>query len=173
MYIQLGLVVMSLLPALNEKNLPWIDVIHPIIVHFVIAMTLIAVVFDIIGIFTKRSNLFEVSFLNLIVATIAIFIAIIFGQIEAGLANPYGSSRDILNYHSTIGWSLAAILSIITSWRYVSRQNNPNNLSIGFLFVDIMLAFLVCIQVYLGDKLVWIYGLHTVPVVNAIRDGII
>ena len=173
MYFRLGLVVMSLLPALNEKNLPWIDVIHPIIVHFVIAMTLIAVVFDIIGIFTKRSNLFEVSFLNLIVATIAIFIAIIFGQIEAGLANPYGSSKDILNYHSTIGWSLAGILSIITGWRYVSRQNNPNNLYIGFLFVDILLALLVCIQVYLGDKLVWIYGLHTVPVVNAIRDGVI
>ena len=173
MYMQLYLVVMSLLPALNEKNLPWIDVIHPIIVHFVIAMTLIAVVFDIIGIFTKRSNLFEVSFLNLIVATIAIFVAIIFGQIEAGLANPYGSSKDILNYHSTIGWSLAAILSIITGWRFVSRQNNPNNLSIGFLFVDIILAFLVCVQVYLGDKLVWIYGLHTVPVVNAIRDGVI
>ena len=173
MYIQFGLVAMSLLPALNEKNLPWIDVIHPIIVHFVIAMTLIAVVFDIIAIFKKRSNLFEVSFLNLIVATIAIFVAIIFGQIEAGLANPYGSSKDILNYHSTIGWSLAAILSIITGWRYVSRQNNPNNLSLGFLFIDIMLALLVCIQVYLGDKLVWIYGLHTVPVVNAIRDGII
>ena len=173
MYLRLDSVVMSLLPALNEKNLPWIDVIHPIIVHFVIAMTLIAVVFDIIGILTKRSNLFEVSFLNLIVATIAIFIAIIFGQIEAGLANPYGSSKDILNYHSTIGWSLAAILSIITGWRYVSRQNNPNNLSIGFLLVDIMLGFIVCIQVYLGDKLVWIYGLHTVPVVNAIRDGII
>ena len=173
MYMQLYLVVMSLLPALNEKNLPWIDVIHPIIVHFVIAMTLIAVVFDIIAIFTKRSNLFEVSFLNLVVATIAIFVAIIFGQIEAGLANPYGSSKDILNYHSTIGWSLAAILSIITGWRYVSRQNNPNNLSLGFLFIDIMLALLVCIQVYLGDKLVWIYGLHTVPVVNAIRDGII
>ena len=173
MYLQLGLVVMSLLPALNEKNLPWIDVIHPIVVHFVIAMTLIAVVFDIIGIITKRSNLFEVSFLNLIVATIAIFIAIIFGQVEAGLANPYGASKDILNYHSTLGWSLAAILSIISGWRYVSRQNNPNNLSIGFLFVDVMLAFLVCVQVYLGDKLVWIYGLHTVPVVEAIRDGII
>ena len=39
--------------------------------------------------------------------------------------------------------------------------------------VNLMLAFLVCIQVYLGDKLVWIYGLHTVPVVNAIRDGVI
>ena len=31
-------IISSLLPPLNEKNLPWIDVIHPIVVHFVIAM---------------------------------------------------------------------------------------------------------------------------------------
>lgn len=64
---------------------------------------------------------FEVSFWNLIVATVAIFVAIIFGQIEAGLANPYGASRDILNYHSTIGWSLAGVLALLTGWRYVAR----------------------------------------------------
>ena len=165
--------MLELLPALNEKNLPWIDVIHPIVVHFVIAMALIAVVFDFIGIITKKTGLFEVSFLNLIVATIAIFIAIIFGQVEAGLGNPYGASRDILNYHSTLGWSLAAILSLITGWRYVDRQSNPKSLSKAFLFIDILLAFLVLLQVYLGDKLVWIYGLHTVPVVKAIREGIL
>ena len=165
--------ISSLLPPLNEKNLPWIDVIHPIIVHFVIAMALSAVVFDFVGIIFKKPNLFEVSFLNLIVATIAIFIAIIFGQIEAGLSNPYGVSRDILNYHSTIGWSLAGVLSVITAWRYVSRQTNPQILSKGFVFIDIILAILVCTQVYLGDMLVWIYGLHTVPVVQAIRDGLL
>lgn len=147
--------------------------IHPIVVHFVIAMALIAVIFDFIGIATKKANLFEVSFLNLIIATIAIFIAIIFGQIEAGLGNPYGSSRDILNYHSTLGWSLAAILSFITSWRYVDRQTNPKSLSNIFLLVDITLASLIVIQVYLGDKLVWIYGIHTVPVVKAIREGVL
>tara|TARA_B100000700_G_C14614351_1_gene655140 strand:+ start:115 stop:612 length:498 start_codon:yes stop_codon:yes gene_type:complete len=165
--------VIELLPSLNEKNLPWIDVIHPIVVHFVIAMALIAVVFDFIGSISNKPNLYEVSFLNLIVATISIFIAIIFGQVEAGLANPYGYSRDILNYHSSIGWSLAAILSLITGWRYVDRQNNPKKLSNVFLIIDIFLAILVVLQVYLGDKLVWIYGLHTVPVVQAIREGIL
>ena len=38
------LIILNLLPPLNEKNLPWIDVIHPIVVHFVIAMALGAVV---------------------------------------------------------------------------------------------------------------------------------
>jgi uncharacterized membrane protein len=160
-----------LLPPLNDKNLPWMDVIHPIVVHFVIAMTLITVVFDLIGVITRRRNLFEVSFWNLLVATVAIFVAIIFGQIEAGLATPYGASRDILNYHSTLGWSLAAILSLLTGWRYVARQKDPTVLPRGFLIIDSVLAVLVFCQVYLGDKLVWVYGLHTVPVVEAVRSG--
>ena len=160
-----------LLPPLNDKNLPWLDVIHPIVVHFVIAMTLITVVFDLIGVITRRRNLFEVSFWNLLVATVAIFVAIIFGQIEAGLATPYGASRDILNYHSTLGWSLAAILSLLTGWRYVARQKDPTVLPRGFLIIDSILAVLVFCQVYLGDKLVWVYGLHTVPVVEAVRSG--
>ena len=160
-----------LLPPLNDKNLPWMDVIHPIVVHFVIAMALITVVFDLIGVITRRRNLFEVSFWNLLVATVAIFVAIIFGQIEAGLATPYGASRDLLNYHSTLGWSLAAILSLLTGWRYVARQKDPTVLPRGFLIIDSVLAVLVFCQVYLGDKLVWVYGLHTVPVVEAVRSG--
>ena len=163
--------MIGLLPPLNDKNLPWMDVIHPIVVHFVIAMALITVVFDLIGVITRRRNLFEVSFWNLVVATVAIFVAIIFGQIEAGLATPYGASRDLLNYHSTLGWSLAAILSLLTGWRYVARQKDPTVLPRGFLIIDSILAVLVFCQVYLGDKLIWVYGLHTVPVVEAVRSG--
>jgi len=169
----LGLPMLELLPPLNDKNLPWIDVIHPIVVHFVIAMALITVMFDVIGAVTQKKNLFEVSFWNLIVATVAIFVAIIFGQVEAGLANPYGAARDILNYHSTIGWSLAGVLALLTGWRYVARQKDPTVLPKGFLAIDFVLAGLVVAQVYLGDKLVWIYGLHTVPVVDAIREGVL
>ena len=165
--------MLELLPPLNDKNLPWLDVIHPIVVHFVIAMALITVVFDAIGVISGKKNLFEVSFWNLIVATVAIFVAIIFGQVEAGLANPYGASRDILNIHSTIGWSLAGVLALLTGWRYVARQKDPANLPRGFLALDVVLAGLVITQVYLGDKLVWIYGLHTVPVVEAIRQGVV
>ncbi|QNI99829.1 uncharacterized conserved membrane protein (DUF2231) [Synechococcus sp. A15-62] len=165
--------MLELLPPLNDKNLPWLDVIHPIVVHFVIAMALITVVFDVIGVISGKKNLFEVSFWNLIVATVAIFVAIIFGQVEAGLANPYGASRDILNIHSTIGWSLAGVLALLTGWRYVARQKDPANLPRGFLALDVVLAGLVITQVFLGDKLVWVYGLHTVPVVEAIRQGVV
>jgi uncharacterized membrane protein len=160
-----------LLPPLNDHNLPWMDTIHPIVVHFVIAMALIAVIFDLIGVLTHRSNLFEVSFWNLLIATLAIFVAIIFGQIEAGLAEPYGRASEILNLHSTLGWSLAGVLSVLTGWRYVIRSRDPQNLPLPFLAAGGVLALLVVVQVTLGNQLIWVYGLHTVPVVQAIRSG--
>ena len=75
------------LPPLNEHNLPYPDTIHPIVVHFVIGMVLFAFLCDIIGYFTRNSRLYEVSWWNMFFATISIFIAIIFGQFEAGLAH--------------------------------------------------------------------------------------
>lgn len=159
------------LPPLNDHNLPYPDTIHPIVVHFVIAMVLFAVVCDAIAYFTRNPRLYEVSWWNLFFATISIFIAIVFGQIEAGLAEPYSSVEPTLNLHTIIGWSLSGIIAAMTGWRYVLRIRDPKTLPISFLFAGVLLTGIVLFQVYLGDLLVWVYGLHTVPVVEALRES--
>ena len=45
--------MIGLLPPLNDKNLPWLDVIHPIVVHFVIAMAQIKMEFEIKGVIKR------------------------------------------------------------------------------------------------------------------------
>jgi uncharacterized membrane protein len=159
------------LPPLNEHNLPYPDTMHPIVVHFVIAMVLFAVVCDLIGVLTKNERLFEVSWWNLAFATVSIFVAIIFGQIEAGLAEPYAAATATLNLHTLLGWSLSGVIATATAWRYVLRSRDPKRLPLPFLGMGVVLTFLVIVQVYLGDLLVWVYGLHTVPVVEAVRRG--
>lgn len=163
----------NFLPSLNDHNLPYPDTIHPIVVHFVIAMVLFAFVCDVVGYFTHNYKLYEVSWWNLFFATISIFIAIIFGQIEAGLALAYQAVESVLNIHTIIGWSLSGILAAITGWRYVLRSRNPQTLPIPYLGIELLLMTLVCFQVYLGDELVWVYGLHTVPVVEAVKEGVL
>ncbi|MCU0565979.1 MAG: DUF2231 domain-containing protein [Oculatellaceae cyanobacterium Prado106] len=160
------------LPPLNEHNLPYPDTIHPIVVHFVIAMVLFAVLCDAIAFFTKRTQLYEVSWWNLAFATVSIFIAVIFGQIEAGLAEPYAASVETLNIHSILGWSLAGFMAIVTGWRYVIRLQNKPQLPTPYLVVSFVLAGTVLVQSYLGTLLVWVYGLHSIPVVEAIREGL-
>ncbi|MEH2084543.1 MAG: DUF2231 domain-containing protein [Nostoc sp.] len=165
--------MLEYLTSLNDHNLPYPDTVHPIVVHFVIAMVLFSFLCDVIGYFTGKSGLFEVSWWNMLVATIAIFVAIIFGQFEAGLAQPYSIAKSVLNLHTLIGWSLSGIITAITAWRYVIRARNPQKVSIYYLSAGLILTLIVGLQVYLGDELVWVYGLHTVPVVEAIKDGVL
>ena len=164
----------SIFKPLEDKKMPVMEHLVEFQVRLtraVIAMAVISVIFDLIGVLTRRTNLFEVSFWNLLFATAAIFVAIIFGQVEAGLAEPYGRASEILNLHSTLGWSLAGVLSLLSGWRYVIRSKDPQSLPLAFLAAGGVLALLVVVQVTLGNQLIWVYGLHTVPVVEAIRQG--
>lgn len=126
---------------------------------------------DIVGYFTKNTRLYEVGWWNLAFATVSIFVAIIFGQIEAGLAEPYEAAADTLNIHTLLGWSLAGILSGITGWRYVLRLREKQQLPMAYMVVSLLTVAIVCVQAYLGTLLVWVYGLHSIPVVQAIREG--
>jgi uncharacterized membrane protein len=163
--------VFQYLPPLNEHNLPYPDTLHPILIHFVIAMVLFAVFCDFVGYFTKNPRLYEVSWWNLAFATVSVFIAIIFGQIEAGLAEPYRAAADTLNLHTLLGWSFGGILAGITGWRYVIRLREKPQLPVPYLVVNVVMVVLVGVQSYLGTLLVWVYGLHSIPVVEAIREG--
>lgn len=163
--------------SLNSSALPYPDPLHPVIVHFVIAMVLFAFCCDVIGRFIpfqkEKQKLFEVSFWNMIVASVAIFFAIIAGQFEAGLAPTYPAVESVLTRHQILGWSLSAIVVSITAWRLVIRSRSLFKMPSVYLGAATFLAVLVCLQVYLGSQLVWEYGLHVKPVVQAIEQGVI
>ncbi|BAZ28789.1 hypothetical protein NIES4074_12230 [Cylindrospermum sp. NIES-4074] len=163
------------MPALplNNQNLPYPDPIHPIIVHFVIAMVFFSFCCDVVGYLTRNHRLFEVSWWNLFVGAIAIFLAVIFGQLEAGLAEPYAAARPVLDLHTITGWSLSALVVAIAAWRFVIRARDPVKLPPAYLGVATFLIVLVSFQVYLGTQLFWVYGLHVEPVVEATKRGIL
>ena len=161
----------KLIPHLNEHNLPYPDTIHPIVVHFVIAMVIFSFICDVVGYFTKNHRLFEVSWWNMVFATISVFVAVVFGQIEAGLALAYDAVEPTLNLHTLIGWSLSGFITAMTGWRYVIRIRYPKRIPVTYLGIGLLLTVLLCFQVYLGDKLVCVYGLHTSQVVEAVKEG--
>lgn len=163
------------MPALsvNQSGLPYPDPIHPILVHFVIAMVFFAFFCDVIGFVTRKHNLFEVSSWNMVVASVSIFLAIIMGQFEAGLAEPYGAVESVLDYHMFTGWSLGAIIVAVTAWRFVIRARNPLKVPPVYLGLAAFMICLVFLQVYLGTQLVWKFGLHVKPVFEATQKGLL
>lgn len=157
--------------SLNSSALPYPDPLHPIIVHFVIAMVIMAFCCDVIGYFTHNQRMFEVSFWNMIVASVAVFVAIIFGQFDAGLAPTYPAVVLVLIRHEALGWSLSAIIVAITAWRFTLRDRSLLKLPPVYLGAASFLVLLVFLQIYMGTQLVWEYGVHVKPVVQAIELG--
>ena len=88
--------------SLNEHNLPYPDPLHPIVVHFVIAMVLFSVFCDIAGYLTGKNTLFEVSWWNMCIATVAIFDA---GQGES--RHPPSRTFGITHDHGPAGTQTA------------------------------------------------------------------
>ena len=154
---------------LNDKNLPYPDPIHPIIVHFVIAMVFFSFFCDVVGYLSRNPRLLEVSCWNLFVAGIAIFFAVFFGQLEAGLAQPSSEAQAVLGLHTIIGWSLSAFVAGITAWRFILRYRNPLKVPPVYLAVSTFLVCLVSWQMYLGTHLVWVYGLHMESAIEAMK----
>lgn len=156
---------------LNSSALPYPDPLHPVIVHFVIAMLVFAFICDVIGYFTSNQRLFEVSFWNMIVASAAVFVAVIAGQFEAGIAPTYPAVAAVLTHHQLLGWSLSALIVGVTAWRFAIRSCSLFKIPPAYLGVTAFLIVLVGLQVYLGSQLVWEFGLHVQPVVQAIKQG--
>ena len=52
--VSIGLPMLELLAPVNDKNLPWLEVIHPIVVHFVIDIALLTIAFDVMGVSPER-----------------------------------------------------------------------------------------------------------------------
>lgn len=162
---------MAVIFSMNSENLPYPDPIHPILVHFVIATVLFSFLCDLIGRIAKKRHLFEVSFWNLFVAAVAIVPAVFFGQFEAGLSTPRGVAETTLDAHSVTGWSLSVLVVAVAVSRFVLRYRDPLRIPPAFLGVSAALACLVSFQTFLGTRLVWVYGLHVEPVVEAARLG--
>jgi len=96
----------SLLPPLNNHHSPGMETIHPMAVHFQIAMAGIAAIFDPIGmttgVNTGRNGRSELGFWNRPFAMAATFVAILFAQAEAGLAERDSRASETRKLHSTL-----------------------------------------------------------------------
>ena len=158
---------------LNAQALPYPDPLHPIVVHFAIAMVLFSFGCDLVGYFTHNVRLFEVAWWNLFVASLAVFVAVLLGQFEAALAPTYPAVEPVLTTHTLTGWMLSAAIVGVTALRFVLRRHRPISIPAAYLGCSTVLFCLVLFQTYLGSQLVWVYGLHVQPVVEAIKTGVI
>jgi uncharacterized membrane protein len=142
--------------------LPSWDGLHPLIVHFPIALLLVAPLFVVLGIVLRRSRLFLwAALLLMAIGTTATFFAVSTGEAAGKLAERTPQINAVLEHHENLAETTRAIFTALTVLfaAIVVAPAAFRRLQSATFRIVLPLVFLLC------------YGAGVVVLVNTAHNG--
>jgi uncharacterized membrane protein len=132
--------------------------LHPITVHFAIALFLIAVLFDVAAIVTKKRQFHWAAWVNLVLAATAAVTAVAAGMTAEVLLKPTHEAHQILDTHKLLGFSSMAGILFLAGWRFVLRGQFPQRGVLLYLALSLAGVGAISGAGYYGGELVYEQG---------------
>ncbi|MGK7937432.1 MAG: DUF2231 domain-containing protein [Xenococcaceae cyanobacterium] len=171
---------------LGTNGLPYPIPIHPNLVHLTLGLFIIAIAFDLIGVFfpfgkpvfkylsisATRSNFFDVGWYNMLAATIITFFTVGAGFYEMLLVDSPPNinsawnlgAMDTMIWHGIGGVLLLAMIVAMTVWRgferYIWRNDISRQVRWRYLLAGFAIMFLMYVHGTLGAQLAAEFGVH-------------
>ena len=133
---------------------------HPIFVHFTIALTSASLVFDALGFFLNKTSLAAAGGWTIVGAAVMTLMTISTGLTSSTRAPvEEGEARSFLRAHMALGLIFYGLLVGITLWR-ISLWQNGNAVSWVYVASLAVVSLVMTVQGYLGGELVYRYGVE-------------
>ena len=139
----------------------WAPNIHPLIIHFPIALLLVAVFIDAVSIWFQKGWLYKSALSTYLFGTLGAIAAYFTGRIAADTVSPSFNAELTMSNHSDWGLYTVVFFSIYTLLRLIFiKKINPENklIRLASLVVAIAGLYLLLRTGDLGGKLVFKYG---------------
>lgn len=130
--------------------------IHPILVHFPIALFISAMGLEILAIVFKKEKLQEASWINFILAVLITPLVVLTGLAEAKSLHLSHKIADIHKLFAFLTFGASSI-SGIGLW-IIKKRFSKKTFTITFFILLISVVILVSICGYYGGRLVYEYG---------------
>jgi uncharacterized membrane protein len=132
--------------------------IHPIFVHFAIALTLFGVGLDAFALFRGKSHWHEAARMNLIGGVVAMAAAVASGWWDHErwheVAEHTHFTPNLMEVHEYLGWSLLAFFSLLLIWR-IRLTASPSR---SFVWIALVGALGIMVQGHIGGQMVFLQG---------------
>lgn len=133
---------------------------HPIFVHFTIALTSASLVFDALGFFLGKTSLTNAGGWTLLGSAVMTLMTISTGLTSSTRAPvEEGEARSFLRAHMALGLIFYGLLVAVTFWR-VSLWQKGQGISWLYLISLAVVSLVMSMQGYLGGELVYRYGVE-------------
>jgi uncharacterized membrane protein len=143
---------------------------HPIFVHFTIALTASSLAFDALGFFTERASLTAAGGWTLVGSALMTLMTISTGLTSATRAPlEEGEARSFLRAHMALGLIFYGLLVALTLWR-LSLWQSGAGVSWWYLAAMGVVSLVMTAQGYLGGELVYRYGVEVEQAYRVLTD---
>jgi uncharacterized membrane protein len=133
---------------------------HPIFVHFTIALTSASLVFDMLGFLLNKTSLTSAGGWSLVGSAVMTLMTISTGLTSSTRAPiEEGEARSFLRAHMALGLIFYGLLLAITFWR-LSFWQSGRGVSWFYLGSLAIVSLVMATQGYLGGELVYRYGVE-------------
>ncbi len=132
--------------------------IHPIVVHFPIALLCVSVVFDALASRWPTGGLRETSLYSLLVGAMSAALAVATGGMEEDLAKRAGAPESVLELHESLGTVTLVVFVVLLGLRLAMQWGwlkEIRSLTLGLGAIGI---FILALTGYWGGELVYTYG---------------
>ena len=143
-----------------------IALLHPIVNHFTIALFIVAVVLDIIGLLTKKEYFHTAGWINLVFAAISGVLSLITGLLAEGKVTHSEAAHEIIETHEALGFVIVGCIVVLLVWRLVLKGKFPVKAMILYLLIGLAGIGVMIRSAFLGGELVFVHGVavEAVPV---------
>jgi uncharacterized membrane protein len=143
---------------------------HPIVVHFAIALFVIAVFLDFAGLVTRRPGLHAAAWVNLVLGAIAAVAAVATGVTAELLLKPTHEAHQTLDLHKTLAFGSLGGILLLTAWRYALRGQLPRRGLSLYLAAGVASVAAIAGAGYYGGRMVYQHGAGVQALENFARE---
>jgi len=146
--------------------------IHPLVVHFPIALLSVFFVLDLVGTLAKKQQWREVASSFLYLGTLAALLTVIAGHIAADTVAHAGNVHAIMEKHEDLGMAILSLASALSAWRLKHKGLFQGYVNGVFLALSALLCILIALAADLGGLMVYQYGVavKAVPVTESAHN---
>lgn len=132
--------------------------VHPLVVHFPIALLLTAVGLDVAALLVRRPAWHRVALWNLTLGTLGAGLAVLTGLRAEDVAKHSFEIWQVITLHKRLGITTLILGLMTVSWRLAHRDRLSSRARLITTWISLTMAGTLAWGAYLGGRLVYEFG---------------
>ncbi len=143
--------------------------LHPLLIHFLVAIPIVVLLLEIINLFGKSKLLGGVNFFLLFLTSILLYAAYITGNVDAKSADIQGA-KDLLAMHKEIGIYLLYGSFVVLLFKLISMLVQKGQIRFFYLLLLVVFDVILLNNTKNGTALVYKYGVNPGKTVHKVKE---